>query len=187
MPTTTKIKKDPLNSQISAGERTQLIRLVKMKTTDIIAEIEERYADDMAHIDTEIARRFLGDDQRLAELTQELDAITASASHKAAEVFNRYADLVSPSSRHDHYSRPYFSRVDHRRDEARRALTATIQATRMRARTRALAAQTKLIEELTLGALHSDAAKEFVSRMPSASELREAARLAVTAGDKSES
>lgn len=179
----TNTKKTPLNGQISAGERTQLIRLVKMKTTDIIAEIEERYADDMAHIDTEIARRFLGDDQRLAELIQELDEVTASASHKAAEVFSRYADLVeSGRNLRDHFSRPYYSRVDHRRDEARRALTATIQATRMRARTRALAAQTKLIEELTLGALHSDAAKEFVSRMPTATELREAARPAVTAG-----
>lgn len=166
----------PVNGQISASERQQLVRLVKMKTADILAEIEEIFADEMAQIDTEIARRFVVDDRRLDQLARELDEITAAANHKAAEVFDQYADLVSPSStRRESYSRPYYNRLDHRREEARRGLTATIHAKRVRARQRAQAHQTKLIEELTLGALHSEAAKAFVLKMPTAEELLEAA------------
>lgn len=163
-------------AEMTANERQQLIRLVKMKTADVLSEIEQIYADEMAQIDTEIARRFIGDDHRLETMNQELDEITAHANQTALAVFDRYADLVSPSStRRESYTRPYYSRIDHRREEARRALTATVQVTRARARQRAQANQTKLIEELTLGALQSDAAKAFVARMPSASELLESA------------
>lgn len=158
-------------AEMTANERQQLIRLVKMKTADVLAEIEQRFADDMAEISTEVARRFIGDDRRLETLAQELDEITEHANRQAAAVFDKYADLVSPSSRRDSYTRPYFSRLDHRREEARRALTATVHATKARARQRAQANQTRLIEELTLGALHSEAARSFVSRMPDAQQL----------------
>ena len=159
-------------AEMTATERQQLIRLVKMKTADVLAEIEQRFADDMAEISTEVARRFIGDDRRLETLAQELDEITEHANRQAAAVFDKYADLVSPSSsRRDSYTRPYYNRLDHRREEARRALTATVHATKARARQRAQANQTKLIEELTLGALHSEAARAFVSRMPDAQQL----------------
>lgn len=161
--------------EIRAGERRELKSLVKIKIKALRAEIDSRHAEQMAQISARVARHFRDDDARIVEFDRQLDVIVAAAERKAQRLFAEFSDVVD--SRSSVMSRPYYSRRQTRRSEFRSALLRAIESERAAALQRLSTLESELLETLTLDALKTDAAKQFVRDIPGIDSLMTGRRL----------
>ena len=167
MTTTTEIAKIDC---IKAGERRELRSLVRLRVKLLRAEVAEAHAAQMAEIDGRVAAKFQDDAERIAALRAELDALVDDANQRASRVFAKYGDVLD-KQRADVFSRPWFTRREDNRSKLRKALVAAVEAQTQRAKLRVAKLEAELLTALSLDALKTEAAQEFVAKIPTVGDL----------------
>lgn len=162
--------------KISERERTELRRLVRIKVKLLRSEIETTHADRMAEIDRRVAERFCDNEARRQELQAKLDRIVATANRRAAALFAQYADVAEP--RFDVFRRPWFSQPQDGRTKLRAALIAAVQAQTQAARHEVTKLEDRLLSDLSLRGVQSDAGLTFANAVPTVDSLMPAGQLA---------
>lgn len=161
---------------IRAGERRELRSLVRMRVKLLRAEVAETHAAQMAEIDGRVAAKFQDDIERIAALRADLDQLVAEANRKAARIFARYSDVLE-AQRSEVFSRPWFTRREDHKSKLRKALAAAVEASTQRAKLRVAKLEAELLTALSLDALKTEAAHEFVAKIPTVTDLMPAAPL----------
>jgi hypothetical protein len=165
---------------IRPGERRELKALVRLRVKVLRAEVEQKHTEMLAEIDGRVATKFQEDDVRFKELEQKLQQITAEANRKFAKVFTDFNDVADP--RKEVVSRLWFHKRETGRDKLRKALIAAVHAQHQVTKLEA-----ELLSTLSLDAVHSEAAKEFVKSILVVEDLLSSRTLAeVEAGFESE-
>jgi hypothetical protein len=170
---------------IRPGERRELKALVRLRVKVLRAEVEQKHTEMLAEIDGRVATKFQEDDVRFKELEQKLQQITAEANRKFAKVFTDFNDVADP--RKEVVSRLWFHKRETGRDKLRKALIAAVHAQTHAAQHQVTKLEAELLSTLSLDAVHSEAAKEFVKSIPVVEDLLSSRTLAeVEAGFESE-
>jgi hypothetical protein len=169
---------------IKAGERRQLIALTKLKIKALRAQVEQTRTDQLADIDARVAERFRDNETLIHELRGKISDMTKEANDQLTELYAEYSLIIDPH-RSGNYSRPYITPREDGKTELKRALVAAVHAQAATARQRVTDLEVELLEQLIIDSLHSDAAKNFVSQMPTIETLMPTGRLTeVEAGVK---
>lgn len=168
---------DMAKATIRPGERRELKALVKLKIKALRAEIEDTQAAQLADIDRRIAEKFRGDAVRLSDLKTSLRLATEQANADIDRLFAEYSDMAEKNHRGT-FSVPYFQAREDGKHELRRALVAAVHAQATAARQRLVRLEVELLESLALDSLQTDAAKDFVARMPTVDALMPQSRMA---------
>lgn len=169
--TTTEVVK--ASDSIKAGERRELRSLVRMRVKLLRAEVAETHAAQMAEIDGRVAAKFQDDTDRIAALRGKLDQLVAEANRKAARIFTEFSDVLEVQ-RSEVFSRPWFTRREDNKTKLRRALVAAVEAQTQAARRRVAKLEAELLTALSLDALKTEAAQEFVRTIPEIGDLMSA-------------
>lgn len=164
------------NDCIRSGERRELRSLVRLRVKLLRAEVAEAHAAQMAEVDGRVAAKFQDDAERIAALRAKLDQLVAEANRKAAQIFAEYGDVLD-KQRGDVFSRPWFTRREDNRTRLRKALVAAVEAQTQAARLRVAKLEAELLTALSLDALKTEAAQEFVAKIPTVGDLMPAAPL----------
>lgn len=154
---------------IRVGERVELRRLVRLRVKLLRSQIADRHAAQMAEIDGRLAAKFHEDKTRIEALRKELDKLVASANRRVQVIIAKYPDVAEP--RDSVFSRPWFTRPDQGKSELRKAMMAAVTATTEKAKLRVATLETELLTELAVDAVKTEAAMEFVRRIPKIDEL----------------
>jgi hypothetical protein len=171
---------------IRPGERRELKALVRLRVKVLRAEVEQKHMEMLAEIDGQVATKFQEDDARLDEFRKKLDAVTAAANNKITKIFAEFSDITEP--RGSAFNRPWFHKRDTGRVKLRQALIAAVHAQTHVARHQVTKLEAELLSTLSLDAVHSEAAKEFVKLIPVVEDLLSSRTLAeVEAGFEDES
>jgi 2-oxo-4-hydroxy-4-carboxy--5-ureidoimidazoline (OHCU) decarboxylase len=171
--TTTEVAK---TDTIRAGERRELRSLVRLRVKLLRAEVAETHAAQMAEIDGRVARKFQEDNTRTEELRKELDRLTANANRRFNKIISEYPDVAE--TRQNPFSRPWVHQPEGNKTRLRRALVAAVEAQSQAARLRVTKLEAELLTALSLDALKTEAAQEFVHTIPTVGDLMPSAVLA---------
>ena len=152
--------------EIRPGERRELKTLVKQKIAVLRAQVDQEYAAKVAKVDRAVAEQFKEQDARMAKLAQEVHDLIELSNLRLQEILARYADVISPHCHRDSIREPHYYPRNEGRTEAKSALLSAANAEKSLAHHKLTELEVRLIEELTLDGLRTDAAKEFVRNMP---------------------
>jgi hypothetical protein len=164
---------------INKGERAELRALVKSQFKVLRSEVEQRQAEMQADLSTQLDERYAAWDKQWSDamfLCQE----------KALECNRAVNDLLREMIEQPDGGRSEFMLVafhpphkpDRRRTELYRAGIARINADVKAAQLRLDRDEADLLRTLTIGALESEEARQFLAAIPTVGELVSRARLA---------
>lgn len=163
---------------MTKGERDELRRLVRAKMKVLRGDVDQRQAEMEAEAAARVRDRYTAVDTMLQELNQRLGEILADANRQAYEAINALGGHVTGHLQWE----PFTGRlVTHRREDRwalQNALGKGIVAEVGRARREVDRQEADLLERLAMGALETDAAREFVAAIPAVAQLVPRSRLA---------
>lgn len=160
--------------RITATERRELRTVVRMRLKVLRAEVAAREADLTQEMERRLVERYRGDDEQNTAFRNDVKKIQTKANEQLAKLKERYEDRFSGgrwNSTGDDFSMPYTRRSTEDRQQLRKALLAGIQAELRAAKVALDRQEADLLENLSLDALQTSAARAFLEALPKAVEL----------------
>jgi ketosteroid isomerase-like protein len=158
--------------ELTPGDRRELRSLVK-KQFDVLRRDVKRRKDELTgEIESELLRRYREQDERIAEARREVE-IARRTYEDAVNLRALDPDLELWVGQQGH-----LSAHDPNRTQLHRALIASVPQQIADASTKLDQQELNLLRDLTIGALDTDVAQKFLSRIPTVGELVPKARLA---------
>jgi hypothetical protein len=173
-------------SVMTKGEREDLQRLIRQREKAQIAAARSRSADLLADFENQMASEFSFDEDAVwAEAAKEADHEVERANRRIAA---RCQELgipkqFAPSLHLSWHHRGYGNSVKERREELRRVARAQVEALERQAIVQIQQASVEAQTELALAGLTSEAARLFVSRLPTVENLMPALSYRELAGE----
>lgn len=167
--------------ELTPGDRRELRALVKKQFDVLRKEIKYRKDELIGEIESELLRRYRGQDERIEQAQREIARAARAFDDSVAQIIAGLnatdPDLIA--------SLGYRNRLnvsDPNRTQLHKALIAAVPQQIADASTKLDQQELSLLRELTIGALDTEAAQRFLSRIPTVGELVPKARLAEIEG-----
>lgn len=159
-------------AELSKGERDELSKLARRRERTAKAGIEHRGAELLADVEAQLAATYSSNDDAWSEVTDEAKRLVAAADAKVAERCRELGirEEFRPGLVVNWYQRGENGNAK-RRAELRKVAQSRIAAESRRAKYEIEARTTEVLTELAAGALHSEAAKDFLASIPTPAEL----------------
>lgn len=157
-------------SAMTKGEREELRRIVKQQFKVLDAEISVRRAEYEAEVDALLAARFADRDLARREVEDRIAAICAKANEELRQAFDEKGFDITGVP-HLEWVPPRIRWGDDGRSEKRRAAFAEIGSRIAAARLTLQRQEADTLRSLAIGALESEAAREFLAAIPTVGEL----------------
>jgi hypothetical protein len=172
---------------LTPGDRRELRSLVKKQFDVLRKDVKRREAELRSEIESELLHRYRGQDEALSEARQQMDRARndyiLAVQKIGQDLLSMCPELEVQTV--DQYGRVGLSAQDNNRAERHRALLASIPQQVASAQTRLDQEELDLLRDLTVGALDSEQAREFLDRIPTVGQLVPKARLAELEGEPS--
>lgn len=164
---------------MTPGDRRELRSLVKKQFAILRNDVKRREAELKAEIETELLRRYSGQDEAISEARQQMDRARNDYILAVQKIGQDLLELCPEMevATVDQYGRVGLSAHDNNRSERHRALLASIPQQIADAATKLDQEELSLLRELTIGALDSEQAQQFLDRIPTVGQLVPKARL----------
>lgn len=171
---------------MNAGERQALRQVVRQRMKVLRADVAARKAELEAELETRVAERFAARDKQVADLCNQLDAIWAQAMRDARDAVDTAKNTLGLELTYrGHATAPALSVDSNERFVMRRQLAAEIERQVKNALVDIDRREADLIEEITVDGLETEAAKDFLGRIPTVGQLVPGSRLnAIAGGDR---
>jgi hypothetical protein len=161
------------DDRITATERRELRTVVRMRLKVLRSEVAAREADLTQEMERRLVERYRGDDEQNTAFRNDVKKIQARANEQLVKLKEKYEDRFSGGrwNTGDDFSMPYCRRSTEDRQQLRRALEAGIKAELRAAKVALDRQEADLLENLSLDALQTSAARAFLATLPKAVEL----------------
>lgn len=164
---------------ITKGERDELRRITRGDFKALIEEIDVRRAEMMAEIEKRVATRFRASEESIAAAKVRIVQIVDQANVDVGEALDKcQVECDGYTIQYHGLTPPHVMFTRDKRDEMRRAMIADLEARVAQAKARMHRQEIDLLKKLSIGALESEAAHEFLSEIPKVAELVSDERLA---------
>lgn len=163
---------------ITKAERAELRSVVKQQFKVLRAEVEQREQEMYAEIEEQIADRFSEQDQQWEAMIHRWREIEREANRQVNDLLYEYGYQQKGSSERQWVQAMEPNPPTKKRSDLRYEAHARIKAQVKAARLRLDREEADLLRTLSVGALESDEAHEFLGSIPTVGELVPAARLA---------
>lgn len=172
---------------LTPGDRRELRSLVKKQFQVLRNDVKRREQELKAEIEAELARRYAQQDADVAEAMRAVDRAKNDlllAMEKIADDLRQlHPELTVQAGRK--YGEYSIAVHDKNRSQTHSALIASIPQQIAEASTQLDQDELELLRDLTIGALSSDQATQFLGRIPTVGALVPKARLAAIEGGAS--
>ncbi len=165
-------------SQMTKTERAELKQVVKSQFRVLREEIEQRELEVIADMENQVNEKYRDEDEAYGRATVVAQELLVEMNQKVNDTFReifgdafvegQYVSIILPNRQQSTIKRSHLVRAG-RAQVAAQAKGAVVRLKREEA---------DLLKELAVGALESDAAKEFLASIPAVGELVPRARLA---------
>jgi hypothetical protein len=160
------------NDVMTAAERTDLARVVRLRAKIRRSDVDEHKARQLAKVEQQLAKIYSKHDKRWAAITEAAQKVTDEANAQIRKIcmdggtvpeFGPCLYLGWEGRGENAFTA--------RRAELRKVATTQIEANARAARMRIDRAEASLLEQITARGLRTDDAKKFLESMPSIEEL----------------
>jgi hypothetical protein len=166
------MKHDNLDGTMTAQERTDLARVVRLRAKIRRSDVDEHKARQLAKVEQQLAKIYSKHDKRWAAITEATQKVVDEAHANIAKI------CVDGGTVPEFGPRLYLgwegrgeNAFAARRAELRKVATTQIEANARAAKMRIDRAEASLLEQITARGLRTDDAKKFLESMPSIEEL----------------
>lgn len=162
---------------LTPGDRRELRSLVKKQFAVLRNDVKRREQELRGEVEGELLRRYRDQDERIKQAQQEIEEVSAEYQRACQRVI----DALRSAEPNLQVGLAYGNRLaakDDRRTQQHAALLAAIPVQVAAAQTKLDQAELDLLRDLTIGALDSDQAHQFLGRIPTVAALVPKARLA---------
>lgn len=169
--------------ELTPGDRRELRSLIKRQFDVLRKDVKRRQSELESEVESELLRRYQQQDERVEQARRELGALHRDYELAVQKVLDALHE-TDPNLRVQLGYAGQLAAEDRNRTQLRRAAIAAIPQQIADAQTRLDQQEINLLRELTVGALDSDLAQQFLGSIPTVGELVPRARLAsIEAGD----
>lgn len=168
-----------MTTQLTPGDRRELRSIVKGRFKVLRAEVKRRETEMKAEIEAELVDRYRVQQQAIADARREVQEIIGEALRSARLVAARLSD-AHPDVEAEigtHYGGIAFDARIKNRAELHRALIAAIPDKIGDAQLELDRQENDLLQSLSVGALQTEQAQQFMATIPTVGELVPRARL----------
>lgn len=162
---------------ISKTERTELKSIVRGQFKVLRAEIEQREAELLAELETEIAQRFSEEDDAWATVQHRIHEAVMAANREVNNALYEAGFQTKGHTERLWVQSPAIAQPVNDRQALRMEGAKHIRARVKGAGLRLDRQEADLLRTLAIGAIESEEAREFLTAIPTAAELVPAARL----------
>jgi hypothetical protein len=163
---------------ITKAERTELRSVVRQQFKVLRSEIEQRRAELEADLDVQIRERFAKTDEQWAVVMHQIHEAVMEANRAVNDALYNAGYQIKSGTERLWIQSPGISQPTQDRQELRRAARGRIEAEVKAAYHKLDRDEADLLRTLAVGAIESEEAREFLSRIPSVGELVSRTRLA---------
>jgi len=166
-------------SDITPGERRELRSVVRAQFKVLRAEVEQRRAELNAEAEHQLMVRYRDEDKQMDDLNWRVSQIVSQASNDIEDLLKQ-AGIEQNGGVWRSYapmSAPKFTRKSEDRKQLHAALISGITAQVKQANLTLDRQEADLLRALAADAIESDAAKQFLGRIPTVGQLVPSARL----------
>lgn len=169
---------DPIETrELSPGDRRELRALVKKQFTVLRNDVKRRKDELKSEIESELLRRYREQDDRITQARKEVAAAKRVYEDSVRQIIDALKELDPGLDANIGYNGTLFV-SDSNRSQLHAALIASIPQQIADASTKLDQQELDLLRDLTIGALDTEAARNFLSRIPTVGQLVPKARLA---------
>lgn len=164
--------------ELTPGDRRELRSLVKKQFTVLRNDVKRRKDELIGEIEAELLRRYREQDERIEQARRDVQTARRAFEDAVAQTI---AGLQETDPTLDIRLSPYDNRLvaqDIRRNQLHKALIASIPQQIADASTKLDQQELALLRDLTIGALDTEQAQQFLGRIPTVGELVPKARIA---------
>lgn len=163
--------------ELSPGDRRELRSLVKKQFDVLRREVKHRKDELTGEIESELLRRYRAQDDQIRQARGEIEAARRTYETACRQIMDTLREL-NPDIELSVGYQGQLHAADPNRSQLHRALIASVPQQIADASTKLDQQELSLLRELTIGALDTEAAQQFLSRIPTVGELVPKARLA---------
>lgn len=162
--------------ELTPGDRRELRALVKKQFTIIRNDVKRRKDELKAEVETELLRRYREQDERIEQARRAMEAAHRDYENTVNQIVNGLRETDPTLDIHVGYQGQLVAR-DLQRSQLHEALIASIPQQIADASSKLDQEELELLRDLTVGALDTEQAQQFLARIPTVGELVPKARL----------
>jgi hypothetical protein len=165
---------------IPAGERRELRSVVRQQFKVLRTEVKQRELELLAEAERRLMERYRDEDKAIEDLNWRIEEIAREAQRQIDDIMHQHEDKADGGKWSRYAGRIQASGVSRKtedRTQLRRALKAGIEEQVAQAALALDRQEADLLKALAMDALESDAAREFLTHIPTVAELVPSARL----------
>jgi hypothetical protein len=163
--------------ELTPGDRRELRSLVKKQFDVLRKDVKRRKDELVGEIEAELLSRYREQDEHIVQARQEIETARRTYEDACKSIMSALRDMHPDLDMSVGYQGALLT-SDPNRTQLHRALVASVPQQIADASTRLDQQELTLLRELTIGALDSGAAQQFLGRIPTVGELVPKARLA---------
>lgn len=166
-------------SEMTPGDRRELRSIVKKQFTVLHKEVKRRSEEMKSEVETGLLERYRAQDEAVVAAKAEVEELQRDMERQLSDIRRRLTDAHPELSVEVGigYGRLALTAKDDSRAQLHRAALAAIPTKIIDAETRLDQDELGLLRELTVGALTTEEAHEFMARIPTVGVLVPTARL----------
>lgn len=162
---------------ITKGERTELRSIVRQQFKVLRSEVQQREAEMRADLETQIHDRFAADDQQWSVLMHNVNEAVLEANRRINDALAEAGYQQKGASERQWVQSPNIRQPKEDEHQLRMVASTQVTAQVKAALLRLEREEADLLRTLAIGAIESAEARQFLSSIPTVSELVPAARL----------
>jgi hypothetical protein len=162
---------------LTPGDRRELRSLVKKQFAVLRNDVKRRKDELVGEVEAELLHRYRDQDERIAQARREVAAAKRAYDDAVMQIMEALRE-TDPTIQVQIGFQGNLHAADPQRAQLHKALIAAIPQQIADASTKLDQQELELLRDLTLGALDSEQAQEFLARIPTVGELVPKARLA---------
>lgn len=163
---------------ITKGERAELRSIVRQQFKVLRSEVLQRQAEMHADVETQIGERYAGADNVWNDVMHEVGEAILEANRRVNDALYNAGYQTKSGSERMFVRTPDIEKPTRDRTQLRRTADTQIQVQVKAAMLRLDRDEADLLRTLAVGAVESEEAREFLSKIPTVGELVSSARLA---------
>ncbi|MGV7669105.1 hypothetical protein PJN91_17180 [Mycobacterium kansasii] len=169
---------------LTPGDRRELRALVKKQFAVLRNDVKRRKDELVCEIESELLRRYRDQDERIEQARRAIEAARSTYKDTVSQIVSGLRATDPTLEIYTDYGNKLLAQ-DTRRTQLHKALIASVPQQIADASTKLDQQELELLRDLTLGALDTSQAQQFLSRIPTVGELVPKARLAELDGPQS--
>lgn len=165
--------------QITPGERRELRSVVRQQMKVLRAEVKQRRHELVAEAEARLVEKYREQDKLSDELGERLGKLTQESNRELRKLLEEFEQVLDGRWRRytSGFAVPSIMRDRGDREQLHKAMIAGIDSQVQQASLALDRQEADLLRELSMEALESSAAREFLTRIPSVAELVPSRRL----------